>query len=110
MAWWRWLPLFAACRSDSTVWSPPPGAPASPPATSSLRPPGACSIGSPRDWPKPSGPAAHSVGCREGWPARWARALVVNLPGSTAGAVESIEAIVDVDPHALTLLDGGQPH
>ena len=36
--------------------------------------------------------------------------LIVNLPGSTAGAVESIEAIIDVVPHALNLLDGGQPH
>jgi molybdopterin adenylyltransferase len=36
--------------------------------------------------------------------------LIVNLPGSTAGAVESMEAIIDVVPHALTLLDGGRPH
>ncbi len=36
--------------------------------------------------------------------------LIVNLPGSTTGAVESIEAIIDVVPHALTLLNGGQPH
>ncbi|MGH3579859.1 MAG: MogA/MoaB family molybdenum cofactor biosynthesis protein [Mycobacterium sp.] len=36
--------------------------------------------------------------------------LIVNLPGSTAGAVESIEAIVDVVPHALELLGGGHPH
>jgi molybdenum cofactor synthesis domain-containing protein len=36
--------------------------------------------------------------------------LIVNLPGSTAGAVESIEAIIDVVPHALELLGGGRPH
>jgi molybdopterin adenylyltransferase len=36
--------------------------------------------------------------------------LVVNVPGSTNGAVESIGAIVDVVPHALELLGGGQPH
>jgi molybdopterin adenylyltransferase len=36
--------------------------------------------------------------------------LVVNVPGSPAGAVESIEAILDVVPHALDLLTGGSPH
>ena len=36
--------------------------------------------------------------------------LVVNVPGSPAGAVESLEAIVDVVPHALDLLGGGRPH
>jgi molybdenum cofactor synthesis domain-containing protein len=36
--------------------------------------------------------------------------LIVNLPGSTTGAVESVEAIIDVVPHALELLGGGQPH
>ncbi len=36
--------------------------------------------------------------------------LIVNLPGSTAGAVESVESIIDVVPHALELLSGGQPH
>ena len=33
-------------------------------------------------------------------------ALVVNLPGSPAGAVESLEAILDVVPHALALMSG----
>ena len=33
-------------------------------------------------------------------------ALVVNTPGSTAGAVECLEAILDVVPHALELLAG----
>lgn len=36
--------------------------------------------------------------------------LVVNVPGSPKGAVESIEAILDVIPHALELLAGGHPH
>lgn len=36
--------------------------------------------------------------------------IVVNLPGSTTGAVESIESIIDVVPHALELLAGGHPH
>jgi molybdopterin adenylyltransferase len=38
------------------------------------------------------------------------RCLIVNVPGSTAGAVESINAIVDLLPHALDLLLGGHPH
>jgi molybdenum cofactor synthesis domain-containing protein len=37
-------------------------------------------------------------------------ALVVNVPGSPDGAVECLEAIVDVVPHALDLLGGGRPH
>jgi molybdenum cofactor synthesis domain-containing protein len=36
--------------------------------------------------------------------------LVVNVPGSTSGAVESAEAFLDVVPHALELLGGGHPH
>ena len=36
--------------------------------------------------------------------------LIVNVPGSTQGAVESIGAIIDVVPHALELLGGGHPH
>lgn len=37
-------------------------------------------------------------------------ALICNLPGSPKGAVESLEAIIDVVPHALDLLGGGRPH
>ena len=36
--------------------------------------------------------------------------LVLNVPGSPKGAVESFEAVVDVLPHALELLAGGTPH
>jgi molybdopterin adenylyltransferase len=32
--------------------------------------------------------------------------LVVNLPGKPAGAVESLEAVVDMLPHALDILAG----
>lgn len=36
--------------------------------------------------------------------------LVVNVPGSPTGATESLEAVIDVVPHALDLLAGGRPH
>ena len=36
-------------------------------------------------------------------------ALVLNTPGSTSGAVECLEAVLDVLPHALSLLAGEQP-
>ena len=37
--------------------------------------------------------------------------LVLNVPGSPNGAIESIGAVLDVLPHALGLLAGGQdPH
>ena len=38
------------------------------------------------------------------------RALVLNTPGSSKGAVETLEAVLDVVPHALDLLSGGRPH
>lgn len=37
-------------------------------------------------------------------------ALVLNTPGSTTGAVECLEAVLDVLPHALELLAGERPH
>jgi molybdenum cofactor synthesis domain-containing protein len=37
-------------------------------------------------------------------------ALVVNLPGSSTGVRECLEAVLDVLPHALDLLAGGRPH
>jgi molybdenum cofactor synthesis domain-containing protein len=36
--------------------------------------------------------------------------LVLNLPGSPKGAIESLEAVLDVLGHALELLLGGRPH
>jgi molybdopterin adenylyltransferase len=36
--------------------------------------------------------------------------LILNVPGSPKGAVESIEAVTDVLGHALELLAGGRPH
>ena len=38
------------------------------------------------------------------------RALVLNTPGSTNGSVETLDAVLDVVPHALELLAGGRPH
>jgi molybdopterin adenylyltransferase len=37
-------------------------------------------------------------------------ALVVNTPGSSRGALETLDAVLDVVPHALLLLAGGRPH
>ena len=37
-------------------------------------------------------------------------ALVCNLPGSSGGAVECLDAILDAVPHVLDLLAGGRPH
>ena len=36
--------------------------------------------------------------------------LVLNVPGSPKGAVESLEAVIDVIPHALDLLGGDTEH
>jgi molybdenum cofactor synthesis domain-containing protein len=36
--------------------------------------------------------------------------LIVNLPGSVRGAVESLDAIVEVVPHVLELLQGHTEH
>lgn len=36
--------------------------------------------------------------------------LVLNVPGSTKGAVECLDAVIDVVPHALDLMAGGRPH
>jgi molybdopterin adenylyltransferase len=36
--------------------------------------------------------------------------LLVNVPGSPSGATESLDAIIDVLPHAIDLLGGGRPH
>ncbi|MGF1598188.1 MAG: molybdenum cofactor biosynthesis protein B [Acidimicrobiales bacterium] len=38
------------------------------------------------------------------------QALILNTPGSTRGAIETLEAVLDVCPHAVELLAGGRPH
>ena len=38
------------------------------------------------------------------------RALIVNLPGNPEGAVTSLEAVLDLIPHALALLSGKDAH
>jgi molybdopterin adenylyltransferase len=38
------------------------------------------------------------------------KALILNLPGSPAGAVESLEAVVGIIPHAIELLSGMTEH
>ncbi len=37
-------------------------------------------------------------------------ALVINVPGSPKGATESLEAVIDLIPHALQLLSGDNRH
>ena len=38
------------------------------------------------------------------------KTLILNLPGSPGGAVESLEAVLELVPHALNLLDGKTEH
>ena len=38
------------------------------------------------------------------------RCLVLNTPGSTQGCIETLDAVLDVVPHALELLAGERPH
>lgn len=36
--------------------------------------------------------------------------LIINTPGSTSGALETLESVLDVVPHAIELLAGERPH
>jgi molybdopterin adenylyltransferase len=38
------------------------------------------------------------------------KSLILNLPGSPSGAVESLQAVIGLIPHALNLLDGKTEH
>jgi molybdopterin adenylyltransferase len=38
------------------------------------------------------------------------QALLCNLPGSSGGAIEGLEVLLPIAPHALDLLAGGHPH
>jgi molybdopterin adenylyltransferase len=38
------------------------------------------------------------------------KALILNVPGSPAGAVESLQAVADLLPHAIDLLSGKTEH
>jgi len=37
-------------------------------------------------------------------------ALILNTPGSPGGAIECLEAVLDVVPHALRLMRGDREH
>lgn len=38
------------------------------------------------------------------------KSLILNLPGSPAGAVQSLESVIDLLPHVLQLLSGNTKH
>lgn len=38
------------------------------------------------------------------------KSVILNLPGSPSGAVESLESVIDLMPHALQLLSGNTEH
>ena len=59
---------------------------------------------------QPGEPRRHSPICRARSSASRARTLIVNLPGSPKGALESLDAIVPVLDHALDTLAGPYDH
>jgi len=38
------------------------------------------------------------------------QALILNTPGSTKGVIETLDAVLDVVPHAIELMAGHRPH
>jgi len=38
------------------------------------------------------------------------KSVILNLPGSPTGAVESLESVINLLPHALALLNGNTKH
>lgn len=38
------------------------------------------------------------------------KSVILNLPGSPAGAVDSLQSVIDLFPHALQLLSGNTRH
>jgi molybdopterin adenylyltransferase len=38
------------------------------------------------------------------------KSVILNLPGSPTGAIESLESVIDLLPHALQLLNGNTKH
>ena len=81
--------------------SSPPAAPGSGRATSRPRAPGSCSTARRPAWPRPCGWSTRSGGCPGASPAPGAPPWCSTLPGSTSGAVECLDAVLDVVPHAL---------
>ena len=68
------------------------------------------SSGRPRAWPRPCAWSTRWAACHGPRPGTIGQALVLNTPGSTSGAVECLDAVLDVLPHALALLAGDHPH
>jgi molybdenum cofactor synthesis domain-containing protein len=56
---------------------------------------------------KKCGPKSDRVFLSRGEAGTIAGTLVINLPGSERGATESLEALLDVLPHAIEMLHGG---
>lgn len=38
------------------------------------------------------------------------KSVILNLPGSPSGALESLQAVIELIPHALQLLEGNTGH